>query len=58
MQALQGGSDAEPALLPEEEDDDDDADFMLDLDELLAAGEEGILDSAPPPSPLQTRHGR
>ncbi len=39
-------------MLPEEEEDDEE--FMLDLDELTAAGEEEFVPPAPG-SPLQTR---
>lgn len=54
LQALQGSGTAEEALLPEEEEDDEE--FMLDLDELTAAGEEAFA-SPSPGSPLQTRFG-
>ena len=57
MQVLQGDDSTEPAIVPEDDEDDDDDDFELDLEELMAAGEES-LEPTLSTSPLQTRFGR
>ena len=54
---LRGDDSTEAATLPEDEEDDDDDDFELDLEELMAAGEES-LEPTLSTSPLQTRFGR
>ena len=54
---LQGDDGTEAATVPEDEEDEDDDDFELDLEELMAAGEES-LELTLSTSPLQTRFGR
>lgn len=56
LQALQGDVGTDAALLPDDGDDHDDTDFMLDLDDLLAFGEDE--QPSPATSPLQTRFRR